>query len=45
MCAALFPYVLRYGEQCHGANGHPGEFSPRRGVVVRPVPIQGRLRG
>jgi hypothetical protein len=45
MRAALFPYVWRYGEQCHGADGRPGESSPRRGVVVRPVPIQGRLRG
>jgi hypothetical protein len=44
MRAALFPYVWRYGEQCHGANGRPGESSPRRGVVVSPVPVQGRLR-
>jgi hypothetical protein len=27
MCAALFPYVWRHGEQCHGADGCPGESS------------------
>jgi hypothetical protein len=26
--AALFPYVWRYGEQCHGVDGRPGESSP-----------------
>jgi hypothetical protein len=24
---ALFPYVWRHGEQCHGIDGHPGESS------------------
>jgi hypothetical protein len=28
MCAALFPYVWRHDEQCHGADGCPGESSP-----------------
>jgi hypothetical protein len=28
MRTALFPYVWRHGEQCHGANGRPGESSP-----------------
>jgi hypothetical protein len=28
MRAALFPYVWRLGEQCHGADGRPGESSP-----------------
>jgi hypothetical protein len=28
MRAALFPYVLRHGEQCHGVDGRPGESSP-----------------
>jgi hypothetical protein len=28
MHAALFPYVWRHGEQCHGADGCPGESSP-----------------
>jgi hypothetical protein len=45
MCAALFPYVWRHGEQCHGADGRPGESSPCRGVVVRPMLVQERLRG
>jgi hypothetical protein len=45
MRAALFPYVWRHGEQCHGADGRPGESSPCRGVVVRPVLVQERLRG
>jgi hypothetical protein len=45
MCAALFPYVWRHGEQCHRADGRPGESSPCRGVVARPVLIQERFRG
>jgi hypothetical protein len=45
MRATLFPYVGRHGEQCHGADDRPGESSPSRGVVVRPVLIQERLRG
>jgi hypothetical protein len=45
MRAVLFPYVWRYGEQCHEADGHPGESSPCRGVVVRHVLVQERLRG
>jgi hypothetical protein len=28
MRAALFPYVWRHGEQCHGVDGRPGESSP-----------------
>jgi hypothetical protein len=27
MRAALFPYVWRHGEQCHGVDGRPGESS------------------
>jgi hypothetical protein len=45
MGATLFSYVWRCGEQCYGADGRLGESSPRRGIVVRLVPIQGRLRG
>jgi hypothetical protein len=45
MHAALFPYVWKHGEQCHGADSHPGESSHSRGVVVRPVLVQERLRG
>jgi hypothetical protein len=45
MRAELFPYVWRHGEQCHGANGRPGESSPCQGVVVRPVLVQEWLRG
>jgi hypothetical protein len=28
MRVALFPYVWRHGEQCHGVDGCPGESSP-----------------
>jgi hypothetical protein len=28
MHAALFPYMWRHGEQCHGADDRPGESSP-----------------
>jgi hypothetical protein len=45
MHAALFPYVWRYGEQCCGADGRPGESRSCWGVVVRPVLVQERLRG
>jgi hypothetical protein len=45
MCAALFSYVWRRGEQCHGADGRPGESCSSRGVVARPVLVQERLRG
>jgi hypothetical protein len=45
MRAALFSYVWRCGEQCHGADGRPGESCSSRGVVARPVLVQERLRG
>jgi hypothetical protein len=45
MRAALFPYVRRHGEQCHGADGRPGESRSCWGVMARPVPVQERLRG
>jgi hypothetical protein len=45
MHATLFPYVWRHDEQCHGADARPGESSPSRCVVVRPVLVQERLRG
>jgi hypothetical protein len=45
MNVALFPYVWRHGEQCHGADGRLGECSPSRGVVVRHVLVLERLRG
>jgi hypothetical protein len=45
MRAALFSYVRRRGEQCHGADGRPGESCSSRGVVARPVLVQERLRG
>jgi hypothetical protein len=45
MHAALFPYMWRYGEQCRGADGRPGESCSCWGVVVRPVLVQERLRG
>jgi hypothetical protein len=38
-------YVWKHGEQCHGADGRPGESSPSRGVVVRLVLVQARFRG
>jgi hypothetical protein len=40
-----FPYVWKHGEQCHGADGRPGESFPSRGIMVRPVLVQERLRG
>jgi hypothetical protein len=45
MRAALFSYVWRRGEQCHGADGRPGESRSSRGVVARPVLVQEQLRG
>jgi hypothetical protein len=45
MRAALFSYVRRRGEQCHGADGRPGESCSSRGVMARPVLVQERLRG
>jgi hypothetical protein len=45
MRVALFSYVLRHGEQCHGVDGRPGESFSSRGVVARPVLVQERLRG
>jgi hypothetical protein len=39
MRATLFSYAWRRGEQCYGADGRPGESSPRQGIVVRPVPV------
>jgi hypothetical protein len=38
-------YVWRRGEQCHGANGRPGDSYSSRGVVARPVLVQKQLRG
>jgi hypothetical protein len=45
MHATLFPYVWRRGEQCHGADGRPGESCSSRGVMTRPVLVQERFRG
>jgi hypothetical protein len=45
MRAALFSYVWRRGEQCHGADGRPGESCSGRGVVARSVLVQERFRG
>jgi hypothetical protein len=45
MRAALFSYVWRRGEQCHRADGRPGESSSGRDVVARPVLVQEQLRG
>jgi hypothetical protein len=45
MHAALFLYMLRYGEQCRRADGFPGESCSGRDVVARPVLEQERLRG
>jgi hypothetical protein len=45
MRAALFYYVWRRGEQCHGADGRPGESCSGRSVVARPVLVQERFRG
>jgi hypothetical protein len=45
MRATLFSYVWRRGEQCHGADGRPGESCSSHGVVARPVLVQEQLRG
>jgi hypothetical protein len=45
MRAALFSYVWRCGEQCHGADGRPGESCSSRGIVERPMLVQEQLRG
>jgi hypothetical protein len=45
MRAVLFSYVWRRGEQCHGADGRPGESCSNRGIVARPMLVQERLRG
>jgi hypothetical protein len=45
MCAALFSYVWKHGEQCHGADGCPGESCSSRGVVACPVLVQEQIRG
>jgi hypothetical protein len=45
MHAALFSYVWRRGEQCHRADGRPGESYSSRGAVACPVFVQERLRG
>jgi hypothetical protein len=45
MRATLFPYVWRSGEQCHRADGRPGESCSCRGVVACPVLVQERFRG
>jgi hypothetical protein len=45
MRAALFSYVWRRDEQCHGANNRPGESCSSRGVMVHPVLVQEQLRG
>jgi hypothetical protein len=43
MCATLFSYVWRHDEQCHGADGRPGESCSSRGVVARLVLVQEEL--
>jgi hypothetical protein len=43
--AALFLYVLRYGEQCRRVDGRPDESCSSHDVVACPVLEQGRLRG
>jgi hypothetical protein len=43
MRAAQFSYVWRRGEQCHGADGRPGESCLSWGIVARPVPVQEQL--
>jgi hypothetical protein len=45
MRAALFSYVWRRSEQCHGVDGRPGESCSSRGTVACLVFIQERLRG
>jgi hypothetical protein len=44
-CAALFSYVWRCGEQCHGVDDCPVESCSSRGAVARFVLVQERLRG
>jgi hypothetical protein len=43
MCAALFSYVWRRGEQCRGADGRHGESCSSRGVVAHLVLVQEQL--
>jgi hypothetical protein len=45
MHAALFSYMWRCGEQCHGADGHPGESCSSRDVVARHVLVKQQFRG
>jgi hypothetical protein len=45
MRAALLSYVWRRGEQCHEADGRPGESCSSRGVVARPVLVKEQLQG
>jgi hypothetical protein len=45
MRATLFSYVWKRGEQCHGADGRPGESCSSRGIVAHPVLVQEQLRG
>jgi hypothetical protein len=40
-----FIFVWRYGVQCRGVDGRPGESCFWRGVMACPVSIQERLRG
>jgi hypothetical protein len=40
-----FIYMWRFGVQCRGVDGCPGESHFRRGVMAHPVRVQGRLRG
>jgi hypothetical protein len=40
-----FIYVWRYGVQCRGVDGRPGESRFWRDVMVCPVSVQERLRG
>jgi hypothetical protein len=44
-CAALFSYMWRRVEQCHGVDDHPSKSCSCWCVVARPVPVQERLRG
>jgi hypothetical protein len=43
--AALFSYVWRYGVQCRGVGGRPGEPCSGLGVVTCPVLEQGGFEG
>jgi hypothetical protein len=45
MRAALFSFVWRRVEQCHGADGCLGKSCSSRGVVAHPVLVQEQLRG